>query len=141
MSAAVDTRPAATGPAMGARAESVRGLLLLPVAIFVGVVYGLLRLIRRARPLASSARCAIEADGPLLTDVCAYAARFEAESMHERSGYGTKDFLMVYGRGGEPCRRCGAAIRVLRVGQRGTHVCPKCQRQTARASHFAKARP
>jgi formamidopyrimidine-DNA glycosylase len=38
-----------------------------------------------------------------------------------------QDSLMVYGRGGEPCRRCGAPIRVLRVGQRGTHVCTRCQ--------------
>lgn len=35
--------------------------------------------------------------------------------------------LMVYGRTGEPCRRCGTPIVGLRVGQRGTHVCPVCQ--------------
>ncbi|MBK9128441.1 MAG: bifunctional DNA-formamidopyrimidine glycosylase/DNA-(apurinic or apyrimidinic site) lyase [Phycisphaerales bacterium] len=35
--------------------------------------------------------------------------------------------LAVYGRAGEPCRRCGALIVALRVGQRGTHVCPRCQ--------------
>jgi len=35
--------------------------------------------------------------------------------------------LMVYGRDGRPCRRCGAPITFLRVGQRGTHVCPRCQ--------------
>lgn len=39
--------------------------------------------------------------------------------------------LQVYGRGGEPCRRCGAPIRKLLVGQRGTHVCPRCQRSPA----------
>ena len=33
----------------------------------------------------------------------------------------------VYGREGEPCSRCGAAIRRIVVGQRGTHYCPKCQ--------------
>lgn len=37
--------------------------------------------------------------------------------------------LMVYGRTGEPCRRCRTAIVALRVGQRGTHICPKCQRR------------
>jgi len=31
-----------------------------------------------------------------MTDVAAYAAAREAEPMHERPGYGTKDFLMVY---------------------------------------------
>jgi formamidopyrimidine-DNA glycosylase len=37
--------------------------------------------------------------------------------------------LMVYGRTGEPCRRCGTPIVALRVSQRGTHVCPCCQRR------------
>ncbi len=35
--------------------------------------------------------------------------------------------LLVYGRDGEPCRRCGTPIQRLRLGQRGTHVCPRCQ--------------
>lgn len=34
----------------------------------------------------------------------------------------------VYGREGEPCRNCGAAIRALRLGQRSTYYCPACQR-------------
>jgi formamidopyrimidine-DNA glycosylase len=34
----------------------------------------------------------------------------------------------VYGREGEPCVRCGAPIRRIVVGQRGTHYCPRCQR-------------
>ena len=36
--------------------------------------------------------------------------------------------LRVYGRAGEPCTRCGAPIERLVVGQRGTHICPCCQR-------------
>ncbi|HPM22458.1 MAG TPA: DNA-formamidopyrimidine glycosylase [Phycisphaerae bacterium] len=35
--------------------------------------------------------------------------------------------LAVYGRTGEPCRRCGTVIVALRVAQRGTHICPRCQ--------------
>ena len=35
--------------------------------------------------------------------------------------------LMVYGRAGEPCRVCGTPIAAIRVAQRGTHICPKCQ--------------
>ncbi len=38
-----------------------------------------------------------------------------------------QDEFAVYGRQGEPCRACGATIRRLVVGQRGTHVCPRCQ--------------
>jgi len=38
-----------------------------------------------------------------------------------------QDGFLVYGRDGLPCRRCGATIVRLVVGQRGTHVCPRCQ--------------
>lgn len=34
---------------------------------------------------------------------------------------------MCYDREGEPCRRCGAPIRLLRQGQRATYYCPRCQ--------------
>jgi len=33
----------------------------------------------------------------------------------------------VYGRGGEPCERCGTLITKTRVGGRGTWFCPACQ--------------
>jgi formamidopyrimidine-DNA glycosylase len=33
----------------------------------------------------------------------------------------------VYGRGGEPCDRCGTPIAKMRVGGRGTWFCPTCQ--------------
>jgi formamidopyrimidine-DNA glycosylase len=36
--------------------------------------------------------------------------------------------LQVYGRGGEVCHRCGAAIRLQRLGQRSTFFCMRCQR-------------
>jgi formamidopyrimidine-DNA glycosylase len=36
--------------------------------------------------------------------------------------------LNVYGRGGEPCPRCGAFIKCLQQGQRATYYCPKCQK-------------
>jgi len=35
--------------------------------------------------------------------------------------------LRAYGRTGSPCPACGAPIERLLVGQRGTHVCPRCQ--------------
>jgi len=37
--------------------------------------------------------------------------------------------FMVYGRAGEPCPRCGRAIREIRQGQRSTFFCPGCQRR------------
>lgn len=34
----------------------------------------------------------------------------------------------VYGRAGEPCRRCGTPIRQIKQGQRSTFYCPQCQK-------------
>jgi formamidopyrimidine-DNA glycosylase len=34
----------------------------------------------------------------------------------------------VYGRGGEPCRRCGSPIRQIRQGQRSSFYCSNCQK-------------
>jgi formamidopyrimidine-DNA glycosylase len=35
--------------------------------------------------------------------------------------------LFVYGREGEPCRRCGRTLRGSRLGNRATAWCPSCQ--------------
>jgi formamidopyrimidine-DNA glycosylase len=43
-----------------------------------------------------------------------------------------QDEFQVYGRAGEPCRACAARIARLVVGQRGTHVCPRCQSRSGR---------
>lgn len=39
-----------------------------------------------------------------------------------------QNYFRVYDREGKPCPVCGTKIQRLVVGQRGTHVCPKCQR-------------
>ncbi len=36
--------------------------------------------------------------------------------------------LFVYGRAGKPCRVCVTPIRAIRLGQRSTFFCPRCQR-------------
>ncbi|RZZ89650.1 bifunctional DNA-formamidopyrimidine glycosylase/DNA-(apurinic or apyrimidinic site) lyase [Pseudoxanthomonas winnipegensis] len=36
--------------------------------------------------------------------------------------------LWVYGRQGQPCKRCGTALKVEQIGQRTTVWCPRCQR-------------
>ncbi len=41
---------------------------------------------------------------------------------------GMLSYLKVYGRAGEPCKRCRTPIVKTVVGQRGTHYCPRCQR-------------
>jgi formamidopyrimidine-DNA glycosylase len=40
-----------------------------------------------------------------------------------------QDRFLVYNRGGQPCPRCGRAIKKLVVGGRGTYVCENCQRR------------
>jgi len=42
-------------------------------------------------------------------------------------GYFTQS-LAVYGRAGEACVRCGSAIREMRIGQRNSFYCARCQR-------------
>ncbi len=44
-----------------------------------------------------------------------------------RPGYFRRQ-LQVYDRAGQPCRRCGTLIRRVRLGQRSTYYCPRCQR-------------
>lgn len=39
-----------------------------------------------------------------------------------------KQELRVYGRAGEPCKRCGQPVKSIRLGQRSTFFCPTCQR-------------
>ena len=59
----------------------------------------------------------------------------------ERGGTTLRDFLrpdgepgyfeqelLVYGREGQACRRCGSALRAARIGQRASVWCPRCQR-------------
>ena len=47
-----------------------------------------------------------------------------------------QDEFKVYGRGGEPCDRCGTIIAKTVVGGRGTSFCPTCQ-----AASSASSRP
>jgi len=38
-----------------------------------------------------------------------------------------QDYTLVYGRAGKKCRRCGAEIKKIQLGGRGTYFCPNCQ--------------
>ena len=42
--------------------------------------------------------------------------------------------LFVYGRKGEACKVCGTSIEKIVLGGRGTHFCPKCQKQPRKKS-------
>lgn len=36
--------------------------------------------------------------------------------------------IQVYQRTGQPCKKCGAKIERIKIGQRSAHFCPKCQK-------------
>jgi formamidopyrimidine-DNA glycosylase len=55
--------------------------------------------------------------GTLLRD---YHPPYGAEGSHQ-------DYLRVYRQTGKPCPRCGTPVERLRVTQRSTHFCPRCQ--------------
>ncbi len=48
------------------------------------------------------------------------------DSEGRRGGYDKVRY--VYQREGEPCPRCGAKIRRIKIGGRSAHFCPKCQK-------------
>ena len=76
-----------------------------------------------------------------LVDALAQAVRDILEHAIQRGGTTLRDFispdgapgyfeqeLWVYGREGEPCKRCGRLLKGLRLGNRATAWCSGCQR-------------
>ena len=51
-----------------------------------------------------------------------------------------QDEFKVYGRGGEPCDRCGTPIAKTRVAGRGTWFCPSCQAASSSSSAPSRSR-
>jgi formamidopyrimidine-DNA glycosylase len=72
---------------------------------------------RVVRAVRAALRAGIARQGSTLRD---YAAPDGASGAMQ-------DEFRVYGRDGEPCKRCGATITKTRVGGRGTWFCPRCQ--------------
>lgn len=94
-------------------------------------------------PLANSARVQrARSDALWLAIRATLAAAIEREGSSFDTFYrtpegnpgGYQDQFKVYGREGEPCRVCATPIRRFLVGQRGTHVCPRCQPAPRRSS-------
>ena len=44
-----------------------------------------------------------------------------------KPGYFAQE-LLVYGRGGQPCVRCNTPLKEVRIGQRTTVYCTRCQK-------------
>lgn len=77
-----------------------------------------LRLARLVPAIKTTLRAAIRAGGSSLRDYVSCEGGLGDFQLHHR----------VYGRAGERCRSCGAAIRMLRQANRATYYCPHCQR-------------
>jgi formamidopyrimidine-DNA glycosylase len=74
---------------------------------------------RLAEAVRDTLRRAIAAGGSSLRDFV---------DGHGEPGYFQQTYY-VYGRTGEPCHHCGAAIRLDRLAGRATFFCPRCQRK------------
>lgn len=79
---------------------------------------GLTRYRRLAATVKRVLAAAIEQGGTTLRDFLREDGNpgYFAQSLH------------VYGRADEPCRRCGSIIRLVRIGQRSSFYCARCQR-------------
>jgi len=69
-------------------------------------------------------RTIIEAIPPVLAEGIGQGG---AKIINHRA-YPVDGFPAVHGRAGEPCFVCGTTIEKIRVGARGTYLCPKCQK-------------
>ncbi|MGC3020175.1 MULTISPECIES: bifunctional DNA-formamidopyrimidine glycosylase/DNA-(apurinic or apyrimidinic site) lyase [unclassified Brevibacterium] len=83
-----------------------------------------------ARTRKSRLVAVLESATKVMTDALAVGGTsFDAlyVNVNGESGYFDRA-LLVYGRGGQECVRCGTEIARITVGGRGTHFCPECQK-------------
>ncbi|UZD61267.1 bifunctional DNA-formamidopyrimidine glycosylase/DNA-(apurinic or apyrimidinic site) lyase [Brevibacterium sp. JSBI002] len=83
-----------------------------------------------ARTRKSRLTAVLESATKVMSDALAVGGTsFDAlyVNVNGESGYFDRA-LLVYGRGGQECVRCGTEIVKITVGGRGTHYCPVCQK-------------
>jgi formamidopyrimidine-DNA glycosylase len=88
------------------------------------------------RPLRRACRITIEETSRLLTSLktvlnkaiehCGTSVGDYTRTAGNKGNF--QRFLQVYGREGQPCRRCGNPIKVTKLGNRSTRYCPYCQK-------------
>ncbi len=76
----------------------------------------------------TSSGCTARSATALAAGIAAQGASIRDYRMPDGGHGSAQERFAAYGRTGEPCPRCGTPIRRLVVGQRGTHICPHCQR-------------
>jgi formamidopyrimidine-DNA glycosylase len=129
--------PARFHQALRYRSAAIKQVLLAgDVVVGVGNIYASEALYEAGiRPDTPASRLSRQRADRLYAAIRAVLAR-----AIERGGSTLRDFASadgqaghfqldaaVYGRAGEPCRRCGAPIRLIRQGQRSTYFCARCQ--------------
>jgi formamidopyrimidine-DNA glycosylase len=120
------------------RRVAIKHLLMdARVVVGVGNIYANESLFRAGiRPRLAAGRvnrprCDLLADA--VRDVLAAAIRQGGTTLRDfvdgagRRGYFSQS-LNVYGREDQPCYQCGSLLKGVRIGQRATVYCPKCQR-------------
>jgi formamidopyrimidine-DNA glycosylase len=88
--------------------------------------------IRPTRPAGRLTRARLDRLHAALRQVLQAAIRAGGSSVSDYvDAEGERGFFQiqhcVYAREGQPCRTCGAPIRKIVLGGRGTHYCPHCQ--------------
>ncbi len=63
-----------------------------------------------------------------IPDVMAEGIRQGGAKIINNIAHPVNDFPSIHAREGEACLRCGSIIQKIRVAQRGTYFCPKCQK-------------
>ena len=131
--------PARFDQALRRRQGAIKPVLLAgDVVVGVGNIYASEALFEAGiRPDTPACRLSRQRADRLYAAIRAVLAR-----AIERGGSTLRDFASadgqaghfqldaaVYGRAGQPCRRCGAPIRLMRQGQRATYFCAHCQRR------------
>jgi formamidopyrimidine-DNA glycosylase len=130
-------RPAVLGAALASRRAPVKNVLLDQRRVAgLGNIYASEALYRAGvdprRPAGSLSAGEVERLHAAIRETLASALEHagttfsDYRAVNGRSGR-FQERLGVYGRGGEPCRRCGAPIeRIVQAG-RSTFFCPTCQ--------------
>ena len=119
------------------RAAPIKPLLMdSHLVVGIGNIYAAESLFRAGiSPLRAASRISREryrrlapAIRQTLADAIAAGGSSIRNYVHSDGGAGCFQVdCAVYGRAGEPCRRCGGVIRQVRQGGRSTFYCPSCQ--------------
>lgn len=96
-------------------------------ALFQAGIHPTLRADRISRPRAARLLAALRGTLARALDLGGSTLR-DFTDAHGASG-AFQAVAAVYGRAGQPCRRCGGSVRRVVQAQRSTYFCPTCQRR------------